>query len=805
MNISPLIFRTISVAICGLLSACNLAAKPAHVVAYVANAGNNNVQLLDVKSGETINKLYTGTAPWRLVLAPDGKHLIVQHWYAETSAVVNLSNNAIEKMLPVRGPALFSPKGDLLWSHSWPAAQLITFDAKKFDQVRKQGLEEKNVYDMVVWGEQLAKGQYDPVAKTGRKVFDNILTARIDDAKAVPSLTPSGTSPAKLVVDPTGDFLLTANFDDKSVSIVNSLGDGRSITLAPNPRDIVFNKGGKQMIVIAWARDTLSSDIFTLDTDFKQRPWPAIKAHGAKHLRAGLTAAEMGPDGLLYVLDRPGKRLLVLNPDSLEEVKSIPVGDDPMAFVLRQVSNAERAQIAQKPASRKRLEEIIARMKDKAAPFMDVSFTERLVQQMPDDAKAAEKGAGKTKKEAAQPKTVTTDTKTQISLPDSVHQELANGAVRLGRGGQAMLVVKGGSYNISPRQELMHVLYVLEALPVDEVIRQLAGDVPGSVFLRNGIAVDVVNTVEENGHKFYAVGASARGEPVSQLWVSAESGLPVDLVEQYPIIRIKNPHEESQGFQGLTETKLHYHEVDGRQFPVELTRYLDGVEVGVAKITDIAFDKSPPAERFSFARLGDAVKPHDMRPALEKGEQTGPGLAVVSQGTSHVDSPLEPHVAYNSNPATSGPHTRYAADPGIHKIPIPPEMQVGSLIHGAVLLQYACPQECPELVQQLEGLAQQHEEVIVAPYPLMESRIALTAWQRIDTLKEFDEQRIKAFIEAYAGKPHPHNPEDIAPDATESEGMMMPPGHPSLPGGGPMVPGGPVMPSGPMMPRNKGA
>jgi len=772
--------RTILVIACCLLGARAYAAQT--VIAYVANAGNNNVQLLDVQNGETINKLYTGAAPWRLMLSPDGKRLIVQHWYAETSAVVNLADNTIEKVLPVRGPAVFNPKGDLLWSQSWPAGQLTAFDAKTLSQTKQIGGEDKSVYDMVFWGKQLAKGQYDPVSKTARKVFDNVLTTKLDDAKALSANTPSGTSPARLVVDPTGDFLLTANFDDNTISIINDLGDGRRITLAPNPRDIVFNKKGKQMIVIAWARNTLGSDIFTLDTDFKERPWPAIKAHNAKHLRAGLTDAEIGPDGMLYVLDRPGKRLLIVNPDSLEEVKSIPVGDEPMAFVLRQVSAAERTQLAQKPASRKRLEEIIAKMKGKTTPFKDVSFTETLTQQVPDEAKAPEKD--KARKDAArvEMKTVTTVTKTQIKLPDSVRQELANGGVRIGQGGQATFISKGGNYNTTPRQELIHVLYALNALSVDEIIRQLAGDVPGSLFLRNGIAVDIVSTVEEKGHTFYALGASGRGEPVSQLWVSAETGLPVDLVEQYPVIRTRSPHDAvTSGFQGLAETKLHYHEVEGRMFPVELGRYLDGIDVGVVKITDVVFDKNLPEEKFNLAKLGNTVKSFSISPASEKGEQTGPGLAVASQGTSHVDTSLDPHPGYNTNPPTSGPHTRYMADPGTHRIPVPPEVQVGSLINGAVLLQYACPQDCPGLVKQLEGVAEKHEEVIVAPYPLMESKIALTAWQRIETLKEFDEKRISEFIEAYAGKRHPHNQEDL-PETPESEANMMPPGHPPMQG-----------------------
>jgi hypothetical protein len=36
----------------------------------------------------------------------------------------------------------------------------------------------------------------------------------------------------------------------------------------------------------------------------------------------------------------------------------------------------------------------------------------------------------------------------------------------------------------------------------------------------------------------------------------------------------------------------------------------------------------------------------------------------------------------------------------------------------------------------------------------MEHRIALTAWERIEILDKFNEERVMAFIEAYAGKDH---------------------------------------------------
>jgi len=45
-------------------------------------------------------------------------------------------------------------------------------------------------------------------------------------------------------------------------------------------------------------------------------------------------------------------------------------------------------------------------------------------------------------------------------------------------------------------------------------------------------------------------------------------------------------------------------------------------------------------------------------------------------------------------------------------------------------------------------------QVVLAPYPTMQHRIALTAWTRLETLDDFDEARIERFIRAYRGIDH---------------------------------------------------
>ncbi len=133
---------------------------------------------------------------------------------------------------------------------------------------------------------------------------------------------------------------------------------------------------------------------------------------------------------------------------------------------------------------------------------------------------------------------------------------------------------------------------------------------------------------------------------------------------------------------------------------------------------------------------------------------SGPGKAVVVQGNDHIPTPQSPHPPYSSIPPTSGPHVPYIARWGIYDRPVPPEVQVHNLEDGGVLLQYDCPKPCPELARELEQIAMGFDRIIVAPHPGIGSRIALTAWGRIDKMERLDRERILRFIKAYIGIDH---------------------------------------------------
>ena len=133
--------------------------------------------------------------------------------------------------------------------------------------------------------------------------------------------------------------------------------------------------------------------------------------------------------------------------------------------------------------------------------------------------------------------------------------------------------------------------------------------------------------------------------------------------------------------------------------------------------------------------------------------QPKPGAYVASQGNAHVAGEAT-SFRYSSDPPTSGPHAGGTVPWGIHEQPIPKALQVHSLEDGGVLVQYNCT-DCDDLVRNLKDIVRRYtDKVILAPYPAMKTRIALTAWSYLDAFEQFDEQRILRFIEAYRGIDH---------------------------------------------------
>ncbi len=145
---------------------------------------------------------------------------------------------------------------------------------------------------------------------------------------------------------------------------------------------------------------------------------------------------------------------------------------------------------------------------------------------------------------------------------------------------------------------------------------------------------------------------------------------------------------------------------------------------------------------------------------FQRGPPEGPGIRVEDQGREHV-IPDQDHASYNSVPPTSGWHYDYPLAPvrwGVYDKPLEPEVLLHNLEHGYVNVHYDCPDGCEELVTQLSEVVQEGVDrggkLLMSPYPGMDSRVALTAWTFIDRFDQFDEERIRAFVNSHESSPN---------------------------------------------------
>jgi len=763
-------------------------------LAYVAIGGGNHLRVIDLDTGDTLRRLYTGAGPWRLEPSPDGRRLWIQHWTAGLTTVLDLEEHEVAATLPLRGPGTFSTDGGAFLSFDWPDGKLHRVDAETFERLEERPTEVRQVYDLMPAsdGEVLYLAQYDPMARGRSQRYGYVVVYpyKQDLEKVAPGSLPTGVSPVGLAPVPGQPFFFTIDSGTNGMSLLNEQHDGRALAVCAAPRDVSFHtdRTGNvtRMAVICWRGDGHPrSDVVLFATDFTARPWPEIEKAAETALPAGLSAVAFAPDGeRLWVTDRTGGRLIELAiPESdsgeeggkpvgeLEIRREIETGAVPLDLVIRTVTPAERDRIARgKTRGRRLAEQTLARLIEAGEPFAGLTWEEVVVPRTQEAEEEEEEG------EKDEPEVDAPPLRWSLRPPDALRVDHDSG-FRLARDGHSLTVDEWGRFWVAPRQELLAVVYALPALSLDEAVRRLAGDVEDSPWLSGGLALDLAAEVEEEGGRSVLLGADRPGLRVAQLWVDADSGRPTGLLEQLPNFELPGSdfHGGAPAVEMVETQFLGFTRVDDRLWmPSQIERWVEGRQGPLVRLEgfEILEEAEADGALFDLARLGGAEPAAEFFASDRSGmdgdspASSGPGhlVQVLPVGTEQVGSalpgPMPPQVVYPSNPPASGPHLPFAADWGVHEVPVPLPLQVHNLLDGGVALQWSCPRGCPELVERLEAYPREKEQVLVAPYPWLARdgddgpRLAMTAWGRIELLEDFDRDRIDAFVEAWGGKDH---------------------------------------------------
>lgn len=165
----------------------------------------------------------------------------------------------------------------------------------------------------------------------------------------------------------------------------------------------------------------------------------------------------------------------------------------------------------------------------------------------------------------------------------------------------------------------------------------------------------------------------------------------------------------------------------------------------VLGLATVACSESEPPEAQGKA----SAEPPEGEPAPEGID----GVVAVRVGSAnHVEGTVD----YDTYPPVGGDHFPRWHDCGFWTEPVPDELAVHALEHGAVWIAYQ-PDLSEEEQGVLEAAAEGNDHVLVTPYPELRAPLVLTAWGRQLDLDSVDDDRFVAFINTYV--------DTVAPEA----------------------------------------
>jgi hypothetical protein len=117
-------------------------------------------------------------------------------------------------------------------------------------------------------------------------------------------------------------------------------------------------------------------------------------------------------------------------------------------------------------------------------------------------------------------------------------------------------------------------------------------------------------------------------------------------------------------------------------------------------------------------------------------------------------------VKYATNPPSGGDHWRIWAAYKAYTTPVPREMYVHDLEHGAIVLAYRCPSGCPETVAMLDAVRTEaasdprcltvpggpQARLVLTPDPLLDAPVAAAAWGATYTATCLDKASLARFV-----------------------------------------------------------
>ncbi|PRX43622.1 serine/threonine-protein kinase [Prauserella shujinwangii] len=247
--------------------------------AYVANAADDTVSVLDTRRNEVVATVPVGDDPGGIAVSPDGTKVYVANFRTDTISVIETGNNTVTATIPAgRGP------------------------------------------DRVAFGPEGSDRGYVTNAVAGAV---SVLDLRND---TIVGTVDVGAKPFEVMVSPGGGQLYVTDFTDDSVTVVDTAGGTvtGTIPVGTRPQDSAFSPDGRR----AYIPNESDGTVAVIDT--RSRSVVARIDVGAQP--QGVAVA---PDGeSVYVVSAGPGTLSVIDAAANQVTGVVPVGADPRDVVL---------------------------------------------------------------------------------------------------------------------------------------------------------------------------------------------------------------------------------------------------------------------------------------------------------------------------------------------------------------------------------------------------------------------------------------------------------------------------------------
>lgn len=200
---------------------------PAHVVtdqsgqlAFITNAGDNTLSVVDLRTGQNVNTIATGAYPHGLRLSPDGEELYVANVMDGSVSVIDVDQQAEVARIPVGQTPVqvgFTPDGSQVYVSLRDEDKVAVIDT-----AQRLVIDTISVGHRPIQVHSTSNGSWMLVANEGSKANPDNRLSIIDIAKKqTDAIVTVGNGAHGITVDDTARFAFVTNLYDDNVSMID--------------------------------------------------------------------------------------------------------------------------------------------------------------------------------------------------------------------------------------------------------------------------------------------------------------------------------------------------------------------------------------------------------------------------------------------------------------------------------------------------------------------------------------------------------------------------------------------------------